>query len=67
MGKLEVYEDAATMYRWRMKARNGAIVAVSGEGYDNKFNAIRAAERMNARMSDPLLIVDLVPDRRRKS
>lgn len=66
MGKFEIYEDTAGMYRWRMKARNGAIVATSGEGYDNKFNAMRAAERMNEWLFEPRLIVDLVPDRRRK-
>ena len=36
----ELYRDAANEYRWRIRARNGRIVADSGEGYKRK----RAAE-----------------------
>jgi len=31
--KFEVYEDAAGEWRWRLKAANNQIIAVSGEGY----------------------------------
>jgi uncharacterized protein YegP (UPF0339 family) len=44
--KLDIYEDAAGEWRWRIVARNGRIVADSGEGYATKSNAKRAAERL---------------------
>ncbi|MBW3537179.1 MAG: DUF1508 domain-containing protein [Actinobacteria bacterium] len=47
MWKFEIYRDAASEYRWRLKASNGRIVADSGEGYSSHSNAHRAAE--NAR------------------
>lgn len=40
--KFEIYKqqserfDAGTEYRWRLKARNGRIIACSGEGYKNR-------------------------------
>jgi uncharacterized protein YegP (UPF0339 family) len=34
--KLEIYKDTKKEYRWRMKARNGKIVADGSEGYKNK-------------------------------
>lgn len=45
--KFEIYRDAAGSFRWRLKAVNGRIVGDSGEGYDSRPNARRAAE--NAR------------------
>lgn len=35
-----VYQDRAEEWRWRVRAANGDIVAVSGEGYKNKSHAI---------------------------
>jgi len=32
-------------WRWQLKARNGKIVADSGEGYASEYNAVRAARR----------------------
>lgn len=29
----EMYRDVNNEWRWRLKARNGKIVAISGEGY----------------------------------
>lgn len=34
--KFEVYQDAKEEYRWRLKAANGQVVAVSSEGYTAK-------------------------------
>lgn len=42
MWTFEVYEDKAKLWRWRLKASNGKIVADSAEAYDNKGNAKRA-------------------------
>ena len=35
----ELYEDAAGEYRWRLRHRNGNIVADSGEGYSSRSAA----------------------------
>lgn len=42
----EIYPDTAGNYRWRLKSSNGQIVASSGEAYDSKSNATRAAENV---------------------
>lgn len=41
--RFEVYMDRAGQYRWRLKARNGEIVAIS-EGYTSRYGAKRSAE-----------------------
>lgn len=38
-GSFELYRDASDEYRWRLKARNGRVIATSGEGYVNKADA----------------------------
>jgi len=37
MGKIEIYKDSADLYRFRIKASNGEIIAVS-ESYTSKQN-----------------------------
>jgi uncharacterized protein YegP (UPF0339 family) len=44
--KFEIYADAGGHYRWRLVASNGKTVASSGESFDSKSNAIRAAENV---------------------
>jgi len=34
--KYEVYQDKRGEWRWRLRAANGKILAVSSEGYVNK-------------------------------
>lgn len=41
----EVYEDQAGEWRWRRKAGNHEIIAVSGEGFASRSNAERSAAR----------------------
>jgi len=36
----EVYEDAAGKYRWRLRHRNGNVLADSGQGYADRRGAI---------------------------
>lgn len=36
------YKDERSEWRWRVRAKNGRIVADSGEGYSSKSNAKRA-------------------------
>jgi uncharacterized protein YegP (UPF0339 family) len=52
--KFEIYADSSGKYRWRLIARNGQTVASSGEAFDSKSNARRAAEniRDNAGSAD---------------
>jgi len=42
----ELYEDAAEEYRWRLRHRNGNIIADSGEGYASESNARDAIGRV---------------------
>jgi len=44
--KFEIYADASGNYRWRLVASNGQTVASSGESFDSKSNARRAAENV---------------------
>jgi uncharacterized protein len=34
--KFSIYTDSKNEYRWRLRATNGQIIAVSGEGYISK-------------------------------
>lgn len=43
--RVEVYPDGGGLWRFRVKAANGAIVGTSGEGYSRKDGALRAARR----------------------
>ena len=42
----ELYEDKAAEYRWRLRHRNGNIIADSGEGYASKSGAKDAIGRV---------------------
>jgi uncharacterized protein len=43
---VEVYFDAASEWRWRLKASNGRVLADSGEGYSDRAGALRALKRV---------------------
>lgn len=43
--KTIIYRDARGEWRWRIVARNGRIVADSGEGYKTAAGALRAWHR----------------------
>ena len=40
---VEFYKDAAGEWRWRAKAGNNEVVADSGEGYQNRQDAVTEA------------------------
>ncbi len=44
--KFYIYKDRAGEWRWRLKARNGRIVADSGEGYKTRAGARAAVDRV---------------------
>ena len=48
----ELYADAAEEYRWRLRHRNGNIVADSGEGYASDSSAREAIERVRGYAPD---------------
>lgn len=54
MWQYDVYADRGGHSRWRLKASNGAIVAVSGESFASHSNAVRAAQnfKTHARQLD---------------
>jgi amphi-Trp domain-containing protein len=39
LAQFEVFRDRADEWRWRLRHRNGNIIATSGEGYTRKHNA----------------------------
>jgi uncharacterized protein YegP (UPF0339 family) len=48
----EVYEDRAGEWRWRLRHRNGNVIADSGEGYASRDGAVDAAERVRGHAPD---------------
>jgi len=48
--RFELYEDKGGEFRWRLRHRNGNVVATSGEGYTRRHNAQKGLEsvRRNA-------------------
>lgn len=56
-GKVEVYKDSSSKYRWQLKAGNGEVVA-TGEAYEWKDGAVRGTEAVpgaaaGATVTDP--------------
>ncbi len=41
-----IYKDKANEYRWRLKSRNGKVVADSGEGYKTKKRCEQMIEKI---------------------
>jgi uncharacterized protein len=46
--KIELYEDVAGEWRWRLRGANGEPMADSGEGYTRKEDARRALATLQA-------------------
>lgn len=49
--KFEIYKDRKKEWRWRLKARNGKIIAVSGEGYKRKRTSYNIILKIIAAMN----------------
>lgn len=54
--EIEVYEDDAGEFRWRLLGRNNEIMAVSGEGYSSRDDAGNAAANVREYMPDADLL-----------
>jgi amphi-Trp domain-containing protein len=39
LGRFEVFRDRGEEWRWRLRHRNGNVIATSGQGYTRKHNA----------------------------
>lgn len=44
--EFEVYQDKRKEWRWRLRYRNGRIVADSGEGYSSRRKCVYAVGRL---------------------
>jgi uncharacterized protein YegP (UPF0339 family) len=44
--KFEVYEDSAKLFRWRIRASNGQIVAAANKGYKAKGECEKVVEQI---------------------
>jgi uncharacterized protein YegP (UPF0339 family) len=40
----EIYQDSRREYRWRLKARNGQVIATAGQGYKSKADCRHGVE-----------------------
>ena len=44
--KLEIYEDTANRFRWRLRAANHRIVGESGQGFSTRKQCARSARAL---------------------
>ena len=51
--KFELYQDGRLEWRWRLKARNGEIIAVSSESYQHKMDCTHAIDLVRASYNAP--------------
>lgn len=59
MAKFDVFKDLRGKWRWRLIASNGKKIATSGESFDSRSNAIRAARNVKRLAPDatiPLML-----------
>lgn len=42
--EFEIYQDKKKLYRWRLRACNGKVVADSGQGYQRRRDVLRGVE-----------------------
>lgn len=52
-----LYKDAKFEWRWRLRAANNKIIAVSGEGYKNKSDCTHAIALVKQSANAPIVEV----------
>lgn len=52
LARFEVYQARDEEWRWRLRHRNGNIIATSGEGYTRKHNALKGLRSVMANSTD---------------
>ena len=55
--KFEIYQDKAGEFRFRLKARNGQIIAV-GEGYKKKTSCLNGIESIKKNAPEAELVIE---------
>ena len=48
----EIYRDKAGAWRWRLRAKNGELVANGGEAFASKQNVIRAIDAVRRNVAE---------------
>ena len=54
--KFEVYQDKAGEFRYRLKAKNGEIIATGGEGYKTLKNCLGGIESVKKNAPDAEIV-----------
>ncbi len=54
--KFHVYRDSKHEFRWRLVAKNGRIIADSGEGYKRKSQCTHAISRIMIGVSSAQIV-----------
>lgn len=57
--KIEMYEDSAREWRWRMRTPNGRIIADSAEGYSTKPGVRRSIANLARYLLDVVEVVEV--------
>ena len=52
MARFQYYQDARGEWRWRFRASNHKIIAVSSEGYTNKVDCLHSISLVKTQASD---------------
>ena len=55
-GKFELYTDKGGEYRFRLKAGNGEVIALSSEGYSSKASAKNGIESIKKNAADAPIV-----------
>ena len=65
MTKFQIYKDRKGEYRWRLRARNGEIIADSNEGYTRKASCKHGIDLVKEQAAGAA-VEDQTEDRRKE-
>ncbi|GAA1136954.1 YegP family protein [Microbacterium natoriense] len=57
-GKWELYTDKSGEYRFRLKAGNGEVIALSSEGYSSKSGALNGIDSIRRNVDSEIVETD---------
>lgn len=57
-GKWELYTDKGGEFRFRLKAGNGEVIALSSEGYKSKASALNGIESIRKNAASDIVETD---------
>ena len=64
--KFEVYKDKGGLYRWRLKAENGAVLATPGQGYKAMADAKKGVELVQKAGTDDKMKFEVYEDTKKE-